>query len=86
MGFGVVLGEDGKKFKTRSGETVKLRDLIDEASKRALEGLKQRTEIKEGTGTKIPEEELKRCSYILGTSAIKYFDMKQNRTSAYKFD
>ena len=37
MGFGVVLGEDGKKFKTRSGETVKLSELLDEARERALE-------------------------------------------------
>jgi len=37
MGFGVVLGEDGKKFKTRSGDLVKLSDLLDEAAERALE-------------------------------------------------
>jgi arginyl-tRNA synthetase len=36
MGFGLVLGPDGKKFKTRSGDTVKLIDLLDEAKERAL--------------------------------------------------
>merc|ERR1719163_2111067 len=44
MGFGVVLGEDGKKFKTRSGDTVKLEDLLDEACERAETELKRRTE------------------------------------------
>merc|ERR1719201_2463129 len=39
MGFGVVLGYDGKKFKTRSGETVKLKDLLDEAVERAHEAI-----------------------------------------------
>jgi arginyl-tRNA synthetase len=40
MGFGLVRGEDGKKFKTRSGDTVKLMDLLDEAQERALEQIK----------------------------------------------
>lgn len=71
MGFGVILGEDGKKFKTRSGETVKLRNLIDEATKRAQEGLSERTKKNEGTGTKISEENLHEASIILGTSAVK---------------
>merc|ERR1712151_841274 len=47
MGFGVVQGEDKKKFKTRSGETVKLSDLLDEAVERALVEIKSRVEEQE---------------------------------------
>ena len=59
MGFGVVQGNDGKRFKTRSGETVKLMDLLDEAAFRALEQIKSRAnETKEfSTGTSLSEEE-----------------------------
>lgn len=42
MGFGIVLGEDGKRFRTRSGDTVKLKDLLDEGRDRALEKIKER--------------------------------------------
>lgn len=42
MGFGIVLGEDGKRFRTRSGETVKLKDLLDEGRDRALVQIKER--------------------------------------------
>jgi len=42
MGFGVILGEDGKKFKTRGGKTVRLVDLLDEAKEKALNQLKSR--------------------------------------------
>jgi arginyl-tRNA synthetase len=42
MGFGVVLGEDGKRFRTRSGDTVKLKELLDEGRDRALEKIKER--------------------------------------------
>lgn len=42
MGFGVILGEDGKKFKTRGGKAVRLIDLLNEAKERALAQLKSR--------------------------------------------
>jgi arginyl-tRNA synthetase len=47
MGFGCVLGEDGKKFKTRNGTTVKLLDLINEAKEKALAQLKSREKAQE---------------------------------------
>lgn len=64
MGFGVILGDDGQKFKTRSGKTVKLCDLLDEAHDRALLQIKTRAEEnkkeeenKENSGTLLSEEE-----------------------------
>lgn len=45
VGFGVVCGDDGKRFKTRSSETVKLIDLLDEAKRRMHEALKSRAEV-----------------------------------------
>ena len=47
MGFGVILGEDGKKFKTRGGKTIRLVDLLDEARDKALSQLKSREKQKE---------------------------------------
>lgn len=60
MGFGIVQGEDGKRFRTRSGDTVKLKDLLDEARDRALEKIKERISggfKEEGTETEEKEEE-----------------------------
>jgi len=88
MSFGVVLNEEGKKFKTRSGESVKLKDLIVESKQRAKQTLLERiknNEEGEGTGTFLNENELEVASENLGISAIKYFDLKQNRISDYKF-
>eukprot|EP00435_Cladocopium_sp_Y103_P001178 s1486_g1.t1 len=72
MGFGVVQGEDKKKFKTRSGETVKLGDLLDEAVQRAT--------------LEINKREQKDAAQKIGIAAVRYFDMKQNRTSNYVFN
>jgi len=82
VGFGVVLGEDGKKFKTRSGETVKLVDLLDEAVERATVELQKRREEQED---KASDEEITRCAEIIGMAAIKYADLKSNRQNNYKF-
>jgi len=88
MGFGVVQGEDGKKFKTRSGETVKLTDLLDEAGERALkeiqERVKEQTERGEEVHLKTVEEQ-EAAAERIGVAAVRYFDMKQNRTSPYAF-
>ncbi|MEA5597857.1 arginine--tRNA ligase [Rivularia sp. UHCC 0363] len=81
--FGLVLGEDGKKFKTRSGDTVRLRDLLDEAVARAREDLKSRLtqeEVREET-----EEFIANVAKVVGISAVKYADLSQNRTGNYKF-
>ncbi|AFY36325.1 arginine--tRNA ligase [Calothrix sp. PCC 7507] len=80
--FGLVLGEDGKKFKTRSGDTVRLRDLLDEAIVRARADLENRLQEYERTET---EEFIAHASEVIGISAVKYADLSQNRTSNYIF-
>ncbi|MBE9036334.1 arginine--tRNA ligase [aff. Roholtiella sp. LEGE 12411] len=80
--FGLVLGEDGKKFKTRSGDTVRLRDLLDEAIARAHADLKIRLKEEEREET---EEFMNKVAQVVGISAVKYADLSQNRTSNYMF-
>lgn len=69
-GFGMLLGKDGKKFKTRTGETVILKDLLDEGTERARLKLEER--VKSDEGTQLSEEEFTKSAEILGTSSIKY--------------
>ncbi|WOD40717.1 arginine--tRNA ligase [Nodosilinea sp. E11] len=80
--FGVVQGEDGKKFKTRAGDTVKLKDLLDEAVSRARTDLEARiqTESRQETETFIQD-----VAEAVGIGAVKYADLSQNRTSNYIF-
>jgi arginyl-tRNA synthetase len=80
--FGLVLGEDGKKFKTRSGDTVRLRDLLDEAIARARIDLEKRLQEEERAET---PEFINEVAQIVGISAVKYADLSQNRTSNYIF-
>jgi arginyl-tRNA synthetase len=80
--FGLVLGEDGKKLKTRSGETVRLRDLLDEAITRFRAYLEAK--IQED-GREETEEFKASVAKIAGISALKYADLSQNRTSNYVF-
>ncbi|CEJ43867.1 arginine--tRNA ligase [Umezakia ovalisporum] len=80
--FGLVLGEDGKKFKTRSGDTVKLRDLLDEAVIRARADLERRLQEEEREET---EAFISKVAQVVGISAVKYADLSQNRTSDYIF-
>jgi len=84
VGFGVVQGEDGKKFKTRSGETVKLSALLDEAEERAKAELTVRLGV-EG-GTNLTEDEIENAARVIGNSAVKYFDLRQNRVTNYIFN
>jgi len=76
--FGVVLGPDGKKFKTRSGETERLIDLLQEAVNRARMLLQERLEA-------ITEGELDHLSRILGIDAVKYADLSCHRLKDYIF-
>jgi arginyl-tRNA synthetase len=76
--FGVVLGADGKKFKTRSGETEKLIDLLLEAIREAETILRERL-------PDLPEEEVQRISQILGIDAVKYSDLSCHRLKDYVF-
>ncbi len=76
--FGVVLGPDGKKFKTRSGETEKLIDLLMGAIQRAKQILKTRLPL-------LSEEELEKSAKILGIDAVKYADLCCHRIKDYVF-
>jgi len=82
IGFGTVQGEDGKRFKTRSGDTVRLVDLLDEAVRRMKASLLER--ISEGTAN-ITVEEVDATAAALGYGAVKYFDLHRNPTSNYCF-
>lgn len=80
--FGVVQGEDGKKFKTRSGETVRLKDLLDEAVNRA------RTDLEARIQTEARDESVDFINGVaeaVGLGSVKYADLSQNRTSNYIF-
>eukprot|EP00434_Breviolum_minutum_P036921 symbB.v1.2.032724.t1/scaffold3965.1/size47353/4 len=89
MGFGVIQGEDKKKFKTRSGETVKLCDLLDEAVQRATSEISKRAEEQQKDGREAfladPQDQ-KDAAEKIGIAAVRYFDMKQNRTTDYVFN
>lgn len=80
--FGLVLGEDGKKLKTRSGETVRLRDLLDEAIARSGADLESRLKQE---GREETEDFKEHVAKVVGMSAVKYADLSQNRTSNYIF-
>ena len=80
VGFGVVLGEDKKKFKTRSGDTVRLVELLDEGLKRARDKLveKERDKV-------LTEEELLAAQTNVAYGCIKYADLSHNRNHEYIF-
>jgi arginyl-tRNA synthetase len=80
--FGLVQGEDGKKLKTRSGETVRLRDLLDEAIARTRADLDARLQEE---GREETEKFKAHVAQVVGISAVKYADLSQNRTSNYIF-
>ncbi len=80
--FGLVLGEDGKKLKTRSGETVRLRDLLDEAVARAHSDLC--TRLKE-EGREEEDAFIQNVANTVGLGAVKYADLSQNRVTNYQF-
>lgn len=80
--FGLVQGEDGKKFKTRSGDTVRLKDLLDEAVTRTRADLESRIQAEEREET---EEFVQSAAEAVGIGAVKYADLSQNRTSNYVF-
>lgn len=76
--FGSILGEDGRPLKTRSGGTVKLSELLDEAEERALKIVTEKN-------PDLPEELRRQIAQAVGIGAVKYADLSQNRTSDYKF-
>ena len=80
--FGLVQGEDGKKLKTRSGDTVRLKDLLDEAVERCEADLRRRL-AEEGRAES--EEFIRQVATTVGLAAVKYADLSQNRTTNYQF-
>lgn len=80
VGFGVVLGEDKKKFKTRSGDTIKLIDLLEEGLKRSLDKL-----VEKGRDKVLTPEELKQAQEAVAYGCIKYADLSHNRVNDYIF-
>ncbi|MEA5554521.1 arginine--tRNA ligase [Anabaena cylindrica UHCC 0172] len=80
--FGLVLGDDGKRFRSRSGDNIRLRDLLDEAVSRTRADLEAR--LKE-EGREETEEFINNVADVVGISAVKYADLSQNRTSNYVF-
>ncbi|MGQ2245720.1 arginine--tRNA ligase [Salmonella enterica] len=77
--FGMMLGKDGKPFKTRAGGTVKLADLLDEALERARRLVAEKN-------PDMPADELETLANAVGIGAVKYADLSKNRTTDYIFD
>ncbi|MGE3778305.1 MAG: arginine--tRNA ligase, partial [Pirellulaceae bacterium] len=84
ISFGTVLGEDGKPYKTRSGDTVGLESLLDEAVRRALAVVSENDDQKPG-GPELADDERRHIAATVGHAAIKYADLSHNRTSDYVF-
>ncbi|MCS6813552.1 MAG: arginine--tRNA ligase [Cyanobacteria bacterium] len=80
--FGLVLGEDGKRLKTRSGETVRLKDLLDEAVERARRDLEARLQAEQRQES---PDFIDQVAQVVGIGAVKYADLSQNRNSDYIF-
>jgi arginyl-tRNA synthetase len=76
--FGTMLGEDGKPFKTRSGDTVKLKDLLEEARLRAMNVVNEKS-------PELPEAQRIAIAGAVGIGAVKYADLSKDRTSDYVF-
>ncbi len=85
VGFGKILGEDGKPYKTRSGDTVKLGDLLDEAEQRALEVVRTK-QSERAESDRLPESQWPGIARVVGIGAVKYADLLPNRQSDYVFN
>lgn len=79
VGFGTMMGKDGKPFKTRSGDTVKLIDLLNEAVERA-------TKLVCDKNPELSNSDVAKIGETVGIGAVKYADLSKNRTSDYVFD
>lgn len=77
--FGMMLGKDGKPFKTRSGSTIKLSNLLDEAVERAGKLIAEKN-------PDLPSDQLDNLANAVGIGAVKYADLSKNRTTDYIFD
>ncbi len=79
IAFGTMMGKDGKPFKTRSGDTIKLVDLLTEAEERAIALVKEKNADMHADASNI-------IGHAVGIGAVKYADLSKNRTSDYVFD
>jgi arginyl-tRNA synthetase len=79
VAFGTVLGDDGKPFKTRSGEVVKLIDLLDEAEERALA-------VVTAKNPDLSADQRRAVAHAVGLGAIKYADLCNDRIKDYRFN
>lgn len=78
IAFGSILGPDGKMFKTRSGETVGLLEVIEEAIERARTAADEKDQG-------LSDAEKDEIARIIGSGAVKYAELSQNRLTDYKF-
>lgn len=78
VGFGKIMGDDGKPFKTRSGDTVKLGELLDEAEERALKLVTEKN-------PDLAEDTRREIARVVGLGGVKYADLLPNRQSDYVF-
>ncbi len=78
VGFGTILGEDGKPIKTREGEPIKLEALLNEAEERARAIVRDKN-------PSLSEDEQAHIARVVGIGAVKYADLMQNRTADYRF-
>lgn len=79
LSYGTMMGKDGKPFKTRSGDTIKLIDLCEESVERAFT-------LVSSKNPELPEAERRHIADVVGIAAIKYADLSKNRNSDYVFD
>jgi len=79
VAFGTVMGPDGKPYKTRSGDTVGLSGLLDEAESRALE-------IATNQNSDLTEDRHREIANVIGIGGLKYADLSHNRASDYEFN
>jgi arginyl-tRNA synthetase len=82
--FGTVLGDDGKPFRTRAGDTVGLQALLDSAVARAAKVVSENDDSKPN-GPELSEDQRAHVAHVVGHAAIKYADLSQNRTSDYVY-
>ena len=79
IGFGMILGPDGTPLKTKSGESVKLKGLLDEAEARAQK-------VVDENSAEFPEQERQQIARAVGIGAFRYADLSHSLASDYRFD
>ncbi len=86
LGFGSMLGADGKPFKTREGGTVKLKDLLEEAVARARAVVETDDEAEDSARSDFTDDQKARIARTVGIAAVKYFDLSHNLATDYRFE